>query len=76
MIVKKLIQQEVETEHDVTCDSCGKSCLTEHGFFEYMDLSANWGYGSANDGQKWTAQVCEKCATTKFKFIKFNIENP
>lgn len=76
----------VETVKDVLCDCCGKSCKVDEGIidnpiredhgqkyysFEYMDLSAVWGYHSNKDLEKYSAQVCEKCVDEKFSFIKF-----
>jgi len=70
---------------DVTCDSCQQSCKKntfkddnghEEYVFEYMTLSAHWGYFSVDkDLTKYTAHICENCVDTKFSFIKFNKEN-
>jgi hypothetical protein len=60
-----------EVLDDVTCDSCGKSCKTIHGSFEYMTLDAIWGYGTKKDMEKWEAQICEQCVDEKMKFIVF-----
>ncbi|MEK6878876.1 MAG: hypothetical protein AABY22_04675 [Nanoarchaeota archaeon] len=71
---------------DILCDSCGKSCKKEefvidnnlrsdHGqkeyIFEYMLMTANWGYWSGKDTEQWTAHICEKCIDGKFGFVKF-----
>lgn len=81
--------KKIESVTDVICDCCGKSCKTgdfeidnqartDHGerwrSFEYMSLSANWGYESGKDLQTWTAQICEKCVDEKLGFIKFKVE--
>lgn len=43
--------------------------------FEYLKIEGTWGYGSNKDGEKWTAQICEKCVDEKFSFVKFKKEN-
>lgn len=58
---------------DIICDCCGKSCHTPDGL-EYMELKADWGYGSDKDLTRFTAQVCEKCVDEKFDFISFKKE--
>lgn len=78
------INSEVVT--DITCDICGKSCKVDEGVinnelrpdngnmyreFEYMTLTAHWGYYSNKDMQYWEAHVCEKCVDEKFGFINF-----
>ena len=75
---------------EATCDICGEDCMKEvftpndhdgdsedHEIdknFEGMELTAVWGYGSNNDGEKWEAIVCEKCVNEHLspliKFIK------
>ena len=65
---------EKEVLKDVFCDSCGKSCNTEYGF-EYMELTANWGFSSNKDLERWEAQICEKCVDEKFSPIKFKKTN-
>ncbi len=68
-------KQVVEVLVDVICDCCGKSCKTQNIVgrtdFEFMTLSANWGFGSKYDMQSWSAEVCESCVTKKLKFITF-----
>ncbi len=42
--------------------------------FEYMKLSASWGYNSKKDWEYWEAQVCEKCVDEHLsKLVKFKI---
>lgn len=72
MKIKKLIKKEVSELEDVLCDSCGNSCLDKSGYFEFMDMKVNWGYGSKKDMEQWTAQVCEKCVDEKLTFINFS----
>ena len=71
-IEKELKEQDVLK--DVICDCCGKSCQTDYGF-EYMNLSADWGFMSKKDLEKWEAQVCENCVDEKFDHIKFKKSN-
>jgi hypothetical protein len=49
---------------DITCDICGKSCLTDYGF-EYLTMKANWGFMSNKDLEIWEAHICEKCVDDK-----------
>lgn len=82
------VKKEVIT--DVICDCCGESCKKYEGVidnerridngekyydFQYMELNANWGYRSENDGEIWTAHLCEKCVKEKLSFIKFKKVN-
>lgn len=43
--------------------------------FEYLKIEGTWGFGSEKDGEKWSAQICEKCVDDKFEFVKFKKEN-
>ena len=54
MEIKQLEQVEVMT--DVVCDVCNQSTK-----LEFATLSAHWGYGSTNDGERYELQLCEKC---------------
>ena len=54
MEIKQLKQVEVVT--DVVCDVCNQSTQ-----LEFATLSANWGYGSKHDGERYELQLCEKC---------------
>lgn len=74
--VKKILKINKEIVTDILCDCCGESCMTQdHGetarSFEYMRLSACWGYDSNKDLEKWDAFLCEKCVDEKLPFIKF-----
>ncbi|MFW1828157.1 MULTISPECIES: hypothetical protein [unclassified Acinetobacter] len=51
----KLLQQ-VEVVTDVLCDVCNQSIQLQFGV-----LSANWGYGSKHDGERYELHLCEKC---------------
>ena len=75
MIHKDKENKSVTVIKDITCDSCGKSCINKSsGIFECMNLKGNWGYGTKKDNEKWTAQVCENCVDTKFNFVTFKKE--
>ena|ERR1035437_9885395 len=89
MEVKEIQNKKAEVVVDVICDCCGNSCKKDEGVidnkssedngekwysFNYMTLQAYWGYGSNKDMEKWSAQICENCADTKFPFIKFKKE--
>ena len=54
MEIKQLKQVEVVT--DILCDVCNQATQLEFG-----TLSANWGYGSTHDGERYELQLCEKC---------------
>jgi len=77
----KTVKVNTKVLTDVICDSCGKSCkvyldINRRAFgFEYMTLSATWGYNSKKDLEKWSADICEQCVDEKFKFIKFKKED-
>jgi hypothetical protein len=61
---------DVEVVQDVICDICGKSCLCdETQEFEYSQLLAKWGYGSALDGQSWDQTFCAECSAGLMKVI-------
>jgi hypothetical protein len=73
----KAIPQDVIK--DIICDCCGVTCnsfskaLTKQ--FEFLKIEGSWGYGSKKDGEKWSAQICEKCVDEKFAFVNFKKEN-
>ena len=71
MEIKGNVLKEKIITLEIICDCCGKSCKTQMGF-EFMLMSANWGYDSNKDLEKWEAQICEECIDNKFKFVKFN----
>lgn len=90
MIVKQIVTKKSVEISEISCDVCGKSCeVYRHVIdndlrpdnsevaleFEYMQLSANWGYFSKKDTQTWTAQICESCVDKHLGFIKFNKKN-
>ena len=70
MIKTKKIVKEIEQTEDIICDICGKSCKSFTDF-EYLELTATWGFESNKDGEKWDAHICEKCVDEKLSFINF-----
>lgn len=73
---------------EIICDCCGKSCKkdtytdndgVEEHVFEYLKMSAHWGYYSNDkDCMKYTAHICEPCVDERLGFINFDkvIYNP
>ena len=72
---KKMVEQEYQS--DVICDICGKSCKDGIDMnFEFMTLSADWGYASGFDTESWRAEVCIKCVVKKLKpIVKFRVDS-
>ena len=76
MKIRKANLKEVVEVEDIICDCCGKTCDTDTGF-EYLTMTAQWGFMTKKDFQKWEADVCEKCVDEKLSFVKFKItESP
>jgi hypothetical protein len=78
MIKTKKVKKLETITTDVICDCCGKSCKVYWGkkgksfTFEFMTLSADWGYGSGKDMERYQAQICEKCVDKKLSpMVKF-----
>lgn len=75
---EKPVQQKTMT--DLLCDCCGRSCFKLelgpmekdfiHSYAEYALLTANWGYGSSRDGDRWECDLCETCALKVKEFIE------
>ena len=77
MLQKQKVTKVVEEITGVTCDICGSDCCSDEDKIpEYMELKAEFGYGSENDGQIWTAQVCEECVGKHFSMVKFQVLDP
>jgi len=74
MKVKEICIRECLDTVDITCDCCGKSCSKKEYGYEYLLLSAKWGYTSKKDLETWEAYLCEQCVDEKLGFIKFNIK--
>ncbi|MNJ39962.1 hypothetical protein D3C77_348440 [compost metagenome] len=56
------VKAVVPTEQvvDVRCDVCGESSMKAEQM-NYATLSANWGYGSRHDGERYQVDLCESC---------------
>jgi hypothetical protein len=70
----RMIEADVVVDH--VCDCCGKSCSTEIPLFgastigtNFGTLSAVWGWGSAQDGDSHSAELCETCYTAVVTFL-------
>lgn len=46
---------------DVLCDVCNGSTISPGGSAEFGVLSADWGYGSQHDGERYEIHLCETC---------------
>jgi len=56
---------------DVSCDICGKSTTNyKNNGPDYATLESCWGYGSKNDGTKYSIELCETCFFEILNFIK------
>ena len=82
--MKKTVVKKVKKEilDDIICDICGESCAVfdcrgkEYETFEYLSLTADWGFDSGKDGERWEAQVCSSCADKHLApLIKFQIKH-
>ena len=62
MLVKGIVPTEQVV--DILCDACGRSTKTDVGTNEYGTLSADFGYGSHHDGERYQVQLCEGCFCT------------
>jgi hypothetical protein len=63
---KKLVKDDVLT--DVICNRCKKSTSGDGGY-DFLDLWAQWGYGSEWDCQRWTAHLCIDCTKELVKLM-------
>lgn len=59
MLVKDIIPTEQVV--DILCDACGRSTKTDVGTNEYGSLSADFGFGSRHDGERYKVHLCEMC---------------
>ena len=63
----------VETVIDRVCDVCRQSVLIEINsdrFEECAELSADWGYGSGQDGNSYRLDLCENCFDSVITTLK------
>ncbi|MGY2413099.1 hypothetical protein [Pseudomonas pergaminensis] len=61
---------ESEAITDVRCDVCNESTRLENGNLQYETLEAHWGYGSAHDGKRYEAHLCERCFFNTLAYLK------
>ena len=54
---------------DITCDMCGETCYLQPNW-EYARLTAEWGYGSSRDTDRWDFHFCDKCSGKILDFIR------
>lgn len=61
MEIKEKRPAEVIVE--VICDGCGQTTTKDRelGVHEYATLSADWGYYSNHDNERYRYQLCETC---------------
>jgi hypothetical protein len=63
---------EADVLDALVCDRCGRSVPGYDGierqlvdamtFGTVATFAASWGYGSRRDGERWHADLCERCA--------------
>jgi|ERR1035437_170763 hypothetical protein len=84
---KKALEEPQDILSAITCDICGyvwePARRHEKGYpmnGEFMTLRANWGWDSAQDGDIWIADICEKCVKEKLDpivpFLKYEGADP
>jgi len=50
--------------HNVVCDECGKTAVVGEGSSEgWLSMAISLGYGTAADGDYFSANLCETCVT-------------
>ncbi|MDE3739383.1 hypothetical protein PSH28_22495 [Pseudomonas resinovorans] len=59
--MKITAMEQAESVSDVLCDVCGASTRVEGYGLQFGTLRANWGYGSAHDGERYEVHLCEPC---------------
>ena len=59
--MKILGRVECEAVTDVRCDVCSESTRLANGNLQYGRLEAQWGYGTAHDGERYEVNLC--CAS-------------
>lgn len=59
--MKIITAEEAESSRDVLCDVCGKTTRAEGRGLQFGTLRANWGSGSAHDGECYEVHLCEPC---------------
>lgn len=68
MKILERVEQHAVT--DVRCDICDASTRLANGNLQYGTLEAQWGYGTAHDGERYEVHLCERCFFTTLAFLK------
>lgn len=69
--MKIMTPKTVEVVSDVVCDVCGGSTVKAEGSTpEFATLKADWGYGSAHDGEQYEVHLCEPCFFSTLATLK------
>jgi hypothetical protein len=61
---------EIETVTDVVCDVCRCSTRLNPGGHQFCTLQAQWGYGTAHDGERYELPLCEDCFFRTLAYLK------
>jgi hypothetical protein len=69
--MKTFKEKIIKAVEDINCDICGKSTTNYADIGpDYATLESCWGYGSKNDGTKYSIELCESCFFEVLNFIK------
>ncbi|MGI2259077.1 hypothetical protein [Shewanella sp. GXUN23E] len=69
--MKIMEKQLADVLTDVLCDVCGSSTTGHSGCGpDYASLTADWGYGSAHDGDSYEIHLCERCFFNTLENLK------
>ncbi|TFF51883.1 hypothetical protein C5609_11765 [Pseudomonas putida] len=68
--MKILERVESEAVTDVRCDVCSESTRLATGSLQYGRLEAQWGYGTAHDGERYEVHLCEHCFFTTLAYLR------
>lgn len=68
--MKILGRVECEAVTDVRCDVCSESTRLANGNLHYGRLEAQWGYGTAHDGEHYEVHLCERCFFATLAYLK------
>lgn len=69
--MKIMTPKTIEVVSDVVCDVCGNSTVkTEGSTPEFATLKADWGYGSAHDGEQYEVHLCGTCFFSTLASLK------
>ena len=67
--MKVMMHQTVEVISHVLCDVCGRN-TSDGKTSQYGTLKADWGYGSAHDGDSYEVHLCEACFFSALAALK------